>query len=225
MSKPPGLAVIIAAGGASVRFGTDKLLARLGQVPVIRRTVEVFLDRDDVVGVYLATSKPEHIDLCKHPRVTFCPAGDCRAQSVYNALRRIPPDIPWVAVHDAARPLVSQDLIDRTLAAAVEHGAAVPAMPVHLTIKQAQGPLPTRVIATVPRDQLWSMQTPQIMRRRDLADAFERCPLPLDKITDDAQLLELAGMPVQLIPGQERNLKITTPMDLRLAELLDREVE
>jgi 2-C-methyl-D-erythritol 4-phosphate cytidylyltransferase len=220
MSATVGLAVIIAAGGASTRFGTDKLLASLGDAPVIVRAIRAFLERIDVAGVYLASGNPEHTDLCQHPRVTFCPAGDCRAHSVRNALRRIPLSVEWVAVHDAARPLVSQELIDRTLAAALEHGAAVPAMPVSLTIKQAQGPLPARVAATLRRDQLWSMQTPQIMRRRDLSDAFDRCPLPLEKVTDDAQLLELAGMPVMLVPGEERNLKITTPQDLRLAQVL-----
>ena len=118
---------------------------------------------------------------------------------------------------------MSQELIDRTLAAAVEHGAAVPALPVKLTIKQATGPLPAQVERTVPRDTLWAMQTPQVMRRAALLDAFERCPIPLDQVTDDVQLLELPGDDVWLVPGDERNLKITTPMDLKLAELLIRE--
>jgi 2-C-methyl-D-erythritol 4-phosphate cytidylyltransferase len=126
----------------------------------------------------------------------------------------------WVAVHDAARPLVSQDLINRTLEAALQHGAAVPAMPVHLTIKQASGPLPARVTKTVPRNELWAMQTPQIARRAALLEAFERCPLPLEQITDDMQLLELAGHEVWLVQGEERNLKITTPIDLDLARVL-----
>jgi 2-C-methyl-D-erythritol 4-phosphate cytidylyltransferase len=137
---------------------------------------------------------------------------------VLNALREIPDEIEWVAVHDAARPLVSQELIDRTLAAAVEHGAAVPALAVHLTIKQAQGPLPARVQRTVPRQTLWAMQTPQIMRRGALLEAFARCPIPLEQVTDDVQLIELAGGEVWLVEGEERNLKITTAMDLRVAE-------
>src|SRR5690606_37778407 len=106
------------------------------------------------------------------PRRTFCPGGPSRAHSVLSALEQVPADVQWVAVHDAARPLVSQALIDRTLMAAIEHGAAVPALPVALTIKRATGPLPAPVQATVPRHELWAMQTPQIMRRSDLLEAF-----------------------------------------------------
>jgi 2-C-methyl-D-erythritol 4-phosphate cytidylyltransferase len=73
---------------------------------------------------------------------------------------------------------------------------------------------------TLQRDQLWAMQTPQAMRRRDLLSAFDSCPLPLDQITDDVQLLELAGKPVWLVDGEERNLKITNPIDLQIAAAL-----
>lgn len=128
--------------------------------------------------------------------------------------------VEWVAVHDAARPLISQELIDRTLAAAMEHGSAVPAMPVTLTIKQAAGPLPARVDRTIPRQNLWAMQTPQIARREDLEDAFAKCVLPLEQVTDDVQLLELSGREVWLVSGEERNLKITTPLDLTIAAML-----
>ena len=125
-----------------------------------------------------------------------------------------------IAVHDAARPLVSQGLIGRVLSAAFEHGAAAAALPVHLTIKQAIGPLPAPVQRTLPRHQLWAMQTPQIMRQSDLLEAFDACPIPLSEVTDDVQLLELAGKPVWLVEGEERNLKITTAMDLQMAESL-----
>jgi 2-C-methyl-D-erythritol 4-phosphate cytidylyltransferase len=116
--------------------------------------------------------------------------------------------------------LVSQDLIDRTLTAAATHGAAVPALAVSLTIKQAHGPLPARVEKTIPREHLWAMQTPQIMKRAELLNAFKNCPIPLAQVTDDVQLIELAGGQVWLVAGEERNLKITTPMDLKIAELL-----
>ena len=153
-------------------------------------------------------------------QVALVPGGPTRAQSVWAALKRVPADVEWVAVHDAARPLLSQDLIDRTLAAAVEHGAAAPAVAVHLTIKQASAPLPARVERTLPRQSLWALQTPQIIRRQTLLGAFERCVYPMEHITDDLQLLELAGDQAWLVPGDERNLKITTPQDLLLAEML-----
>jgi 2-C-methyl-D-erythritol 4-phosphate cytidylyltransferase len=137
---------------------------------------------------------------------------------VRSALGHVSKDVEWVAVHDAARPLVSAELIDRTLAAARQHGAAVPAMAVHLTIKQATGPLPAKVEKTIPRHALWAMQTPQVARRVELLDAFDRCPIPLNQVTDDVQLLELIGRDVWLVQGDERNLKVTTAVDKHLAE-------
>jgi 2-C-methyl-D-erythritol 4-phosphate cytidylyltransferase len=153
-------------------------------------------------------------------QVAMVPGGACRAESVRAAVRRLPGDVDWVAIHDAARPLVSQDVIDRTLAAALEHGAAAPATPVQLTVKQAPGRLPSRVERTVPRANLWAMQTPQIVRRETILAAFDACPIPLDRVTDDLQLLELIGQETWLVPGDEANLKITTVQDLLLAELL-----
>ncbi len=158
--------------------------------------------------------------LLDDPRIRLCAGGNSRAASVYSGLRTVPDGIEWVAVHDAARPLVSQELIDRTLAAAEAHGAAVPALPVQLTIKQADGPLPARVQRTVARSALWAMQTPQVMNRAELLSAFAACPLPLEAVTDDAQVLELSGRNVWLVAGEERNLKITTALDLRIAEML-----
>jgi len=155
-------------------------------------------------------------------QIALVPGGPTRAESVWAALRRVPADVEWVAIHDAARPLVSQELIDRTLAAAVEYGAAAPAVAVQLTIKQAGRALPARVEKTVPRESLWALQTPQIMRRATLLRAFEECVYPMQHITDDLQLLELAGEQAWLVPGDEKNIKITTPQDLLLAEILVR---
>src|SRR4029079_17753551 len=107
------------------------------------------------------------------------------AESVWAALRRVPADVEWVAIHDAARPLVSQELIDRTLAAAVEHGAAAPALAVPWTVKQASGVLPAKVERTVPRESLFALQTPQIIRRANLLAAFEQLAnYPLQHVTD-----------------------------------------
>ena len=99
-------------------------------------------------------------------------------------------------------------------------GPEVTAVAVTSTIKQAGSALPSIVERTVPRSTLWAMQTPQVARRATLSKAFERCPLPLDQVTDDVQLLELAGEPVLLVPGEERNLKITTATDLTIARAL-----
>ena len=196
---------------------------------MIARSVEAFLSRADVGCVVLATNQREQIEPALRgpgagamdPRVMFCTGGAARAASVWAALRAVPERFEWVAVHDAARPLVSQALIDATLDAARRRGAAAaPAMPVSLTIRQATGPLPARAGRSLPRHTLWAMQTPQVARRADLLAACEACPIPLDEVTDDLQLLELAGREVWLVAGEERNLKITTGADLQLAELL-----
>lgn len=221
------LAVIVPAAGQSRRFGGDKLRAPLRGAPVIIHTVLAFVRHPAVGRVIVAqgvdgpfAALPGGAYEPVHAKVTVVPGGATRADSVYNALRLVPPEIEWVAVHDAARPLVSEALVTRVFAAAQEHGAAAPAMPVALTIKQATGPLPARVERTVPRQQLWAMQTPQIARRADLLRAFETCPIPLDQVTDDVQLIELAGGSVFLVSGEERNLKITTAIDLSIAELM-----
>jgi 2-C-methyl-D-erythritol 4-phosphate cytidylyltransferase len=93
-------------------------------------------------------------------------------------------------------------------------------MPLTLTVKQTEGPLPSRVLRTIPRQTLWALQTPQVFRRSTLLEAIARCPVPLAQVTDDLQLIELAGGATFLIPGEERNLKLTTAGDLSLAELL-----
>src|SRR4051812_25688445 len=125
----PPLAVIIPAAGSSTRFGgpRNKLLEPLAGRPVLTRTVEAFLARADVAQVILPTALDGLADLLPpDARILICPGGDSRAHSVHNGLATVPDSIQWVAVHDGARPLVSQDLIDRTLAVALEHGAAVP---------------------------------------------------------------------------------------------------
>ena len=217
----PPFALILPAAGRSVRFGgpRNKLLEPLDGVPVIARAVAPFLARADLAAVLVPCSDAAGLTDALPPdaRITCCPGGPTRAHSVLEALRRVPPTIDWVAIHDAARPLTSPALIEATLTAARQYGAAVPALAAALTIKQADGPLPARVQRTLLRHTLWSMQTPQVVRRAELLDAYARCPIPLDQVTDDVQLLELAGHDVWLVPGEERNLKVTTAVDVHLA--------
>ena len=225
----PEFAVILPAAGRSTRFGgsASKLLQPLNGRPVLAWTLAAFAQRDDVAQVVVASPDPDAARDCAKfldhraaNKLHVCPGGFCRADSVRIAAMASSSSIGWLAVHDAARPLVSQALIDRTFQAALLHGAAAAALPVHLTIKQAAGPLPAPVRQTLARHELWAMQTPQVMRRQDLLDAFAACKLPLDQITDDIQLLELAGKPVWLVEGDQRNLKITTPTDLQIAHAL-----
>jgi 2-C-methyl-D-erythritol 4-phosphate cytidylyltransferase len=223
------IAVILPAAGRSVRFGgaVSKLFQTLGGQPVLARSLAAFAQRGDVAEIIVAASDEQAVWQCaaalpaeQRKKIRVCPGGTCRAGSVRAAARACGEKIEWLAVHDAARPLVSQELISRCFSAALAHGAAAAALPVHLTIKQAHGPLPAPVEKTLRRDELFALQTPQVMRRKDLLDAFDRCPLPLEEITDDLQLLELIGNTVWLVQGEERNLKITTPIDLQIAEAL-----
>src|SRR5208282_1113872 len=146
-------ALIVPAAGLSTRFGgpRSKLLAKLGHRSVVAWSVGAFLQRSDVALVVIAAADEapirDALAAAGAPlqRVRFCPGGKCRAGSVLNALRCVDAKLEWVVVHDAARPLVSQELIDRTLLAARQHGAAAAALGVQLTIKQASGPLPARV--------------------------------------------------------------------------------
>ena len=221
-------AVIMPAAGRSARFGgpKNKLFEEIAGVTVFRRALGAFLQRKDVACVVIATgpgqTSTDFVGQQPSPdsRLVFTPGGSSRAESVLRALKQVPEKIEWVAVHDAARPLLSQQLIDRTFAAALQHGAAVPALDVPWTIKQATGPLPAKVQRTLPRHELWAMQTPQVMRRSELLRAYGRCPIPLEQVTDDVQLLELSGQDVWLVEGEERNLKITTQVDLQIAHML-----
>jgi 2-C-methyl-D-erythritol 4-phosphate cytidylyltransferase len=215
-------ALILPAAGASTRFGSPrgKLLEDLAGQTVLARSLSAFVQRADVAFIVVAASAGIRPHVPSSPRLTVCDGGTCRAGSVLNALRKVPAEIEWVAVHDAARPLVSAGLIDHTFAAAMKHGAAAPALPVVQTLRRAASPLPAASGGVVPRDGLFAMQTPQFARRGELLEAFERCPIPLEQITDDVQALELAGHSVWLVPGEESNLKLTTPGDLLVARAL-----
>ncbi|MCS7034743.1 MAG: 2-C-methyl-D-erythritol 4-phosphate cytidylyltransferase [Phycisphaerae bacterium] len=209
------LAVILAAGGSGSRFGGDKLGALIDGKSVLDRAIAAFEGRPEITQIIIAGRM-----MAARAGLTVTPPGTSRAQTVELAVAAVDERIEWIAVHDAARPLVSQGLIDRVIEEALRCGAAAPAVPVAATIKRASGPLPATVAGTLPRQELWAVQTPQIMRRADLLEAYRRCPIPLEQVTDDVQLLELIGRPVRLVEGEERNLKITRPADLLLAELL-----
>jgi 2-C-methyl-D-erythritol 4-phosphate cytidylyltransferase/2-C-methyl-D-erythritol 2,4-cyclodiphosphate synthase len=144
--------------------------------------------------------------------------GATRQATVRNALAHLPDGVRFVAVHDAARPLVSHALLDRLIATATQHGTAIPALPVQDTLKRADDG--RTVQATVPREGLYRVQTPQVFRADWLIEAHRRAAEQgFEQATDDAQLLERAGYPVHLVDGDPRNLKLTTPDDLHLLRL------
>jgi 2-C-methyl-D-erythritol 4-phosphate cytidylyltransferase len=144
------------------------------------------------------------------------PGGASRSESVRNALAAAG-DADAVVVHDAARPLLEPELVERCLAALAGADAAIAAAPVTDTIKEADGHV---VSATLDRSRLWAVQTPQAFRRPALEDALAQPPEALAAATDDAGLVEARGGVVRVVESSARNLKVTTPTDLKLAELL-----
>lgn len=217
-------AVIIPAAGRSSRFGgaEKKPFVALDGRPVWVRAAEAFWNRPDVSRVYVVIAPDDRADfrarfahLLAFANAELVDGGAERFESVAHALARVPAEVPFVAVHDAVRPLVPQALVDEVFRAAEEHGAAVPAVPVADTLKRVD-PATNRVAATVPRAGLWGAQTPQAFRREWLAAAYaNRAAVPA--ITDDAQLVEALGHPVAVVPGAATNFKITTKDDLELA--------
>ena len=221
MSK---FAVILAAAGKSRRFHDKhykKPFAPLANRAVWLHSAERFLNRDDVkqVIVVIAPEDREQFQSKFGANVAILglqvvAGGAERSDSVAAALAHVNPDVDFVAVHDAARPCLVDEWIDRLFAAAVKSDAAILAVPVTGTLKRVAAD--KTIEKTVPRDQLWEAQTPQVFRRQLLLDAYaKRGDVPA---TDDAQLVERLGHTVTIVPGSRLNLKITTREEFRLAE-------
>jgi 2-C-methyl-D-erythritol 4-phosphate cytidylyltransferase len=149
--------------------------------------------------------------------VQIADGGTERFDSVANALAQVKPEIPFVAIHDAVRPCLTDTLIDNVFAQAVKTGAALLAVPVSDTVKRVDG---RKVQATVARQGLWLAQTPQVFRRDWLVDAYAKRGQLGKDITDDAQLIEAAGHPVHVVEGLPSNIKLTAKADLSLADAI-----
>lgn len=246
------VAVILPAAGKSMRFGLgDKLGQDLGGRPVLLRSVEAFAKRDDVALVIVAAPADGvdefrdryGVQLAFHG-VKIVAGGRERWESVRNALSVVPAGCTHVAVHDAARPLVNQEVIDRVFAAAAVSGAAIPGEPVSATLKRvteetfdasaddalvdsilggsegapSDGVKGRRVVETISRERVMAIQTPQVFERALFERAYAQ--QGLDGATDDASLVERLGEPVLVVAGDPRNIKITMPSDLALAKLM-----
>ena len=199
--------------------GIDKLLAPLDGVPVLRRTVEALASAPEITELIVVTraDRLEAVQaLCEglSKPVSVVPGGKTRAESVLCGLSAAA--MPYAAIHDGARPLVTNEVIAQAIAAAVSCGAAAPAVPVHDTIKRAESGL---VLETPDRSTLFAVQTPQVFRTEEIRSVL-RCAIAQGlPLTDDCSAMEAAGRPVRLTPGDVENLKITTPVDLRIAEV------
>ena len=231
---PDTIAAIIVAAGKSQRMGgADKQLRTIGGVPVLARTIAAFEACDDVGAIVLVLN-PDNMAGAAEMRLEYgwrkvramVPGGDRRQDSVGAGLTAIlrmedgENRYEWVAVHDGARPLLTAGLISRGLEAAQELGAAIAALPATETIKTVDAA--GTITGTPERSNLWLAQTPQVFRTSILAGAYDS--LAHDgsgaEATDCARMVELTGRPVKVYEGERTNIKITTPLDLLVAEAI-----
>ena len=220
-------AVIVAAGSASRMGGIDKVMANLGGEAMIVRTVRAFQNCDAIASIVIVTREDliQPISgLCRDMKkvAAVVAGGSSRQESVHLGLNALPKGTKLAAVHDGARPLISWQVIDRVVRAANTYGAAAPAIPVKDTIKVVAGGL---VKETPARATLQAVQTPQVFDFDLLRGALKKAEADGAQVTDDCSAVERTGMKIKIVEGDERNLKVTTPMDLKIAELLLEEMQ
>lgn len=230
MPSPRDVGVVIVAAGSGTRLGGDtpKQFLEIAGVPMLLRSIRPFVRHPSVahVVVVLRAHDAAHPPGWLVPHVgamlSLAEGGAERSDSVAAGVAALPATCSVVLVHDAARPFVEAALIDRVIAAVRGGHAAVPGLAVTDTIKEVDPADPSRIARTVPRDGLRRAQTPQGFPRQVLEEAHARARRDGRSATDDAALVEQGGGSVRLVEGDARNVKVTTPMDLELAEYLAR---
>ena len=220
--------VILPAAGNSTRFVLgDKLLTEINGRSILQRSVELFTTRDDVAAIILATAPErfavyeDHLKKLLHGKSLHIVAGGReRWESVHKALFCGQAITDFVAIHDAARPLTPNAVIDAAFAAAIETGAALPLLAEPATLKRVDSA--GQVTATVSRSGLYQAQTPQCFNTKLLQQAFIQAVEAgtLHGVTDDAQIVEMTGKPVRATTGSAINIKITFAEDLQLADAI-----
>ncbi len=215
-------AVIVAAGTASRMGGIDKIMEPLDGEPLVMRSIRTFQDCDAIREIVVVTRQ----DLIV-PIMSLCAGidkvkavvagGSSRPESVNAGLNALSDKVKLAAIHDGARPLITWQVIDRVVRAANSYGAAAPGIPVKDTIKAVTGGV---VKETPDRKTLRAIQTPQVFDVALLRGALKKAKDDGAEITDDCSAVERMGMSVKIVEGDERNLKVTTPMDLAIAKLL-----
>ena len=217
-------AVIVAAGKASRMQGTDKIMADLAGEPLIVHTIRAFEQSEDIQEIILVTREDllEGLsELCVAKKLTkvtkICRGGETRAESVRAGLAQVSDKCGLVAIHDGARPLVTQAVIHDAVRKAAKFGAAAPGVPVKDTVKVVRGGV---VESTPDRTYLYAIQTPQVFDRSVYTAALESALADKKDFTDDCGAAESYGVNVVITPGSDENLKVTTPSDLVLAQAL-----
>ena len=219
------LSAIIVAAGDSRRMGFDKLFAAIAGKPVIAHTIRAFERANSVGGIVVVAREDRHDEIKTMVRDenfqkirSIVGGGERRQDSVQAGLNRVDRQAKYVAVHDAARPLVTPEQIDRVFAQCQIHGAASLAEPINDTLKRADADL--LVTESVDRQKLYAMQTPQMFERALLDEAYRAIFAENVLVTDEVSAVERLGRKVALVLSDDFNFKITYPHDLPLAEFV-----
>lgn len=223
---PHCTAVVVAAGSAQRMEGIDKVMAELDGMPVLARTL-LALERCERIHEIVVVTRSDLCvrvgSLCRTFAIgkarTVVTGGATRAESVRQGLKAASKQTELVAVHDGARPFVSQELLDRVISAGAKNGAAAPAVPVKDTIKRAEDGV---VRETLERSTLYAVQTPQVFLADFLSAALYDAIRKGVPLTDDCSAAERLGKQVVLVEGEYENIKITTPVDLAIGEAIAR---
>lgn len=213
------VAAIIVAAGSSQRMGFDKLLAPLAGKPVLQRSIEAFVNCDDVSEIIVVCPQDRFGALnleFSNKKMTCVGGGKDRHDSVAAGLSQLAEGTEYVAVHDGARPLISSEQIKRVISSAIKHGGAASARPITETVKRADAD--GNAVESISRDNLWLMETPQIFKTNLLIDAYRVVHKKGERVTDEVSALELSGHPTYLVKNTTPNPKITYPQDIEQAE-------
>ncbi len=224
----PHFSIILPAAGKSTRFEDrtcKKTFVPLGDKPVWLHSALRFLEREDVVELIVVIDaqdqgyfEAEFAKIVSKNNIKVVIGAEQRSDSVFNGLKAVSSKADFVAVHDAARPCITREMIEAVFSASIQSGAAILAVPVTGTIKRVSAE--QFIEQTVSRENLWEAQTPQVARKELLHQAYAQ--RGQFQPTDEAQLLENAGIPVQVVAGERTNIKITTIDDLNFAKQLGR---
>jgi 2-C-methyl-D-erythritol 4-phosphate cytidylyltransferase len=216
--------VVVVAAGASERFGADKLMADLAGIPVLARSIALFEDCPYVREIVVVSSEErigEIAALCQEHKLSKVSSvvlgGETRLHSALSGVSECRPQAGLIAIHDGARPLASPELIREVIECAHRHRAAVPALRSKETIKLARG---RRVSQTPDRASAFAVQTPQVFDPIIIKGALTDAITKKLRVYDDASAVEALGFAVYLSKGSEQNIKITTPLDMEIAELI-----
>ena len=224
-SQIPGVGAVVLAAGSSQRFGEDKLFVQLGDKPVLAWSLDIFQRCKAIKQIVLVLNEDNIAEgralasRCKWTKLDhICTGGKRRQDSVKKGIENLK-GLPFILIHDGARPFVSEDIIYRGIEAARHTGAAAAAVPVKDTIKMADSS--DYITHTLNRSCLWSVQTPQIFHSDIIIRAYEHST---ESVTDDASLVEKLGYKVKLYMGAYTNIKITTFEDIKFARHLAGEI-